>query len=118
MTGIIRPKPKEFDTRPGGIFKLSRTLFAHSVSYQLSIPPDKWPIEQAAGALVRIVSLEREVEWLGGGYDGGRSPKDLYGGRKVNTSSLATLLWILVYRPRYSRRSDFQRSLFYLGNPG
>ena len=29
------------------------------------------PIEQAAGALERIVSLEQEVEWLGSGYGGG-----------------------------------------------
>jgi gluconolactonase len=29
------------------------------------------PIEQVAGALERIVSLEQEVEWLGSGYGGG-----------------------------------------------
>ena len=29
------------------------------------------PVEQVAGALERIVSLEQEVEWLGSGYGGG-----------------------------------------------
>ncbi len=74
------------------------------------------PIEQAAAALERIVSPEQEVEWLGSGYGGGsvaEGPLWWKEGEYLLFSDIA-----LDNRPRYSRRSDFQRSLLYLGNPG